>query len=329
MNILDKKFRNNKLNKKELIEFRNIVNSSDDSQLEKLLQKSWDSEDFDSNQITSSQVNILHKKIEKEISKSRHSIKIKHIFNIAAAIILPILLVSTIYLYNKQSNIIYNETSISTSKGEKVTVTLPDGSKITLNSESKLTYNIKDFNNNQREISFNGEGYFQIKKNPSAPFNIKANEITVKVLGTTFNFNSYSTNNVSNLALEEGIVSFEIPKRNKQIIITANQKINFNHVNGGIKVENVNNITDYSAWKQNELIFRDIPLTNVLDKLESIFNKKIIIINYDSKILSDSFTGTLSSENPHDALRILKENYKFKIIYKNDHIILDFSNKKK
>ena len=78
----------------------------------------------------------------------------------------------------------------TTSKGQKATITLPDGSVLKLNSESSITYP-KQFNKNVREVSLNGEAFFEVAGNPKKPFIVSSEGLRTKVLGTSFNINAY------------------------------------------------------------------------------------------------------------------------------------------
>ena len=76
-------------------------------------------------------------------------------------------------------------------KGSKGSVTLPDGSVAWLNTNSKLTYPEK-FSDKYRKVKLEGEGYFKVKKNEQAPFFVETNQMTVNVLGTSFDVKDYS-----------------------------------------------------------------------------------------------------------------------------------------
>mgnify|MGYP001472807545 FL=1 len=71
-------------------------------------------------------------------------------------------------------------------RGEKITVKLPDGSTVKLNSGSSITYP-EMFLDDRREVVLKGEGFFDVKKNQKQPFIVMANKAKVKVLGTSFN----------------------------------------------------------------------------------------------------------------------------------------------
>ena len=74
--------------------------------------------------------------------------------------------------------------------GQRVELVLEDGTRVWLNSKSKLTYPTS-FGKKEREVILDGEGYFEVTKNEKAPFIVKTHKYDIKVLGTTFNISAY------------------------------------------------------------------------------------------------------------------------------------------
>lgn len=105
---------------------------------------------------------------------------------------------------------------ISTEKGERATVHLPDGSKVVLNACSFLSYPA-DFGIHSRELSLTGEGYFDVQNNPDLPFTVKTSGLNIKAFGTIFNVRAYSDEDVIETTLVEGKVSIET-QTNKSIV---------------------------------------------------------------------------------------------------------------
>lgn len=83
-------------------------------------------------------------------------------------------MIATVYLYQENTVLSQKDFVATTGKGEQVTISLPDGTQVTLNAESRLSYNLSNFNSDERRVAFDGEGYFRVAKNPSSPFSITA-----------------------------------------------------------------------------------------------------------------------------------------------------------
>ena len=117
---------------------------------------------------------------------------INHVIKIAAILLIPLLLATGIYYVTKQYQYkIYASTQyrMETGKGERATLVLPDGTKVSLNSESSFTYPAS-FGKTDRNVHLQGEAYFEVAHDEELPFIVQAKQTYVKVLGTTFNIHT-------------------------------------------------------------------------------------------------------------------------------------------
>ena len=159
-----------------------------------------------------------------------------------------------------------------TAYSNAVTDTLPDGTIVTLNKNSELSYHQFAFWGN-RSVIMNGEVYFDVAKNKAKPFIISARDINVEVVGTAFNINA-NTDNVSVL-VEEGIVNVTLkgdPSINERL--TAGNSIYLNVDNNSLTVEESFN-SNQLVWKTHQINFADAPLIEVIEILEGIYNVTI------------------------------------------------------
>ena len=107
-------------------------------------------------------------------------------------------------------------------------LTLADGSQVWLNAGSKLLYPEK-FSGSQREVTLEGEGFFEVTKNAQMPFLVHAGKITLKVLGTRFNVKAYSEDPDIETTLISGKVQVMLnDDPEKEIILAPHEKINSN-----------------------------------------------------------------------------------------------------
>lgn len=156
------------------------------------------------------------------------------------------------------------------------TVILADGSSVTLNTNSRLKYPSR-FKKDSRNISLEGEAYFEVKSNPEAPFIIHTGKAVIEVLGTSFNVVENSLNNETEVIVKEGIVALSgINNPDNKIILKEGNKGLYNYSNNYlIKQENTNR--NFIAWKTRQINFEDDNLLQVVAVLEKVYHKKIII----------------------------------------------------
>jgi len=235
----------------------------------------------------------------------------------AATIILACLLsLSWKWLTNKKENIpnLQNEfTQVFIPRGQKGQITLHDGTKIWLNSNTILKYP-DNFGNGQRKIILDGEAYLDVAKDPVHPFILETSTVTLKVLGTSFNVKCYSEENTVETTLIEG--SLEILPGNsgirskKKITLKPNEKAIFLKLNNSISIAeldkpghkddkinqrikkspiSITQVESIISWKDNHLTFRDESFEEITKKMESWYDVEIRI--EDEKLKKYRFTG--------------------------------------
>tara|TARA_R110001583_G_scaffold165450_1_gene318161 strand:+ start:889 stop:1866 length:978 start_codon:yes stop_codon:yes gene_type:complete len=213
----------------------------------------------------------------------------------------------------------YNDTlNTITSNSIEQEVILPDGSIITLNIDSKLIYP-KKFNDTIREVTLIGEAFFDIKKDVNKPFIVNANELKIRVLGTSFNVKSYSEDNKIETTLVSGKVEL-IKDEETPIILAPSQKAVFNKTEKKMKIEEVN-ASDVIAWREGKLIFNKTTLQDVVIDLERKYHVQFII---KSKSLLDyEYTGTFDNLKINEVIDLLIISSPIKYTIQNDKIILN------
>jgi len=165
-------------------------------------------------------------------------------------------------------------------------IKLADGSSVTLNKNSRLTYT-KEYNKKFREVTLYGQGYFDVKHNPAKPFLVHAGNLTIKVLGTAFDVD---TRNHIAVTVTRGKVS--ISDQHKLLAaITPNQQFNYDQQNMLAKKITIN-AAQVVQWQASDLFFDNITMQDAAIILEKRFNKKIKFEHEDSKkcVFSASFT---------------------------------------
>lgn len=315
------KYRKDTLSPAELDQLRKKVNTMSDDELGKQMYRSWMEEDLDCSSVDDRRIKEIKNKIDVVIDRKRSIIStLIRVGQIAAVLLLPVFIILSIYFYKENNRISSEEMIVSTGRGERANITLPDGTSVILNFNSQLAYMPQTYNREERVIQFKGEAYFQVAKNKTVPFIINAKGLKVHVLGTIFNLSVRENSSTAELALEEGSVRLSSVKTNSQVVLCPLQKAILDQNTGDITVVSDNNIKDISAWKEGNMVFRNAALFEVLRKIEENYHVKIEINCKDC--LTDKFTGTLPVNNLNEALEVLKKSYHLQAEAKNKIILL-------
>jgi ferric-dicitrate binding protein FerR (iron transport regulator) len=240
----------------------------------------------------------------------------------AAAVLLLPTLILAYYLLNKPQN---NEELIppielTTAHGQISKFTLPDGSCVWLNANSSLTYT-GTFGNDSRDVELSGEAYFEITKDAGKPFIVKAEEVSIRVLGTVFNVQAYPSEKRIETTLLKGSVSViqkNIPEGG--IFLHPGQQLLFDKSDKKVIVKEVD-ITPYTSWKDGKLIFRQTVLKDAFAIMERNFRIKIVVNN--KSLENCKLTGRFSlTEKPGDILDAIKETLNFEYEKQNNTFII-------
>lgn len=232
-------------------------------------------------------------------------------FKIAVAVIIPfIALVGAFTFVANRSGVFASNdfAEIVVPYGEQLQVLLQDGTSVQLNSGSHLKYP-KSFGLFNRKVTLNGEGYFSVAKEVARPFIVNVGEIEVKVTGTKFNVKAYTDDNVFNVTLEEGGVNIT-DKSSNIYSLKPNQNAYYNRKTGVCTINEVNDITEHTAWCSKSLNFYRTPLKEVLKTLERQYEVSFIV--RDSSLLEYKFSISTSRINASEILTDLEKVSKIK-----------------
>lgn len=178
-------------------------------------------------------------------------------------------------------------------KSGEYELVLADGSKVFLNSESQLTFP-SYFEGDTRRVELTGEAYFEVKKD-GKPFIIQTSDLSIEVLGTSFNVNAYQTNSYINTTLVEGSIRIHLPEKEQSFLLKPEHNFRLDKSSNEISVQQVN--TDvYTAWVKGEFMFRNQPLAEIFAQLERWYDFKIIYENQD--IAKMRFSGSAEKVRP-------------------------------
>ena len=221
-NILEKYIRGS-ISEEEYNELQQQIQNDSDSSVGDMLNECWQ-KDLNIHVMPRAAKERTRRQIDEKIKKDIRRIWFKRASTIAASILIPILIISTVYFYKEMDHYKQIPNIVSVNKGQRAGITLPDGTIVHLNSESKLTYT-PDFNGKLREVVLEGEAFFEVTPNKEKPFIVKTSVFDVEVLGTSFNVSVYNDENIVETALMEGKVKLTMQGcPSKPVYLTPSQK---------------------------------------------------------------------------------------------------------
>ena len=241
-----------------------------------------------------------------------------------AAVILLLLATSLgVYQYTKQQ-MSMPDMVVSVDKGQKANMTLPDGSKVWINSDSKLSYG-SHFNFQERMLHLDGEAYFEVAPDKKRPFIVKTGEVSIKALGTSFNVKAYRDEKRISAVLMTGKV--EVQSKFTKDIMYPNEQITIDRLTGKMRKEVMREASVYSNWRYNILRFNAETFENIVLTLERNYNTSIVFKS--EKLKQYRFTGTLGNTSLESILQILSLTSPLSYEVKDGQILLDMNVEKK
>lgn len=234
----------------------------------------------------------------------------------------------------------------SSDAGEKKTIQLPDGTKVILNGGSRITLH-PNFNEGDRQLTLDGEAFFDVAHNAEAPFLVRANGFDVRVLGTVFNVRSYSGDARSVAALIEGKIALYFPGNTagQPVILNPSEQIVVEHTKVPsedtkssdtpapnrevlpravqvmpLQLMPYDSTVIETSWTENKLVFYKETLEEIARKLERWFNVEIRFESDEVKMFT--YSGTFNKENVKGVLNALRLSKEFSCTYVNDRVIV-------
>ena len=255
-------------------------------------------------EVTESQLNKKFeetwKKYRESKSKkvvSRASVLIWRIAAVAAVIVFAVTFYSVInnVVFKPDKGVVYSEIYVPSAKQSRLT--LPDGSIVWINSETKIKYSNR-FDNKERNIYLDGEAYFEVSHNEKLPFKVFSNDAIITVTGTKFNVRAYFDEKKVETVLVEGKVELgrSDVKSERPIELKPGDKATYNLDTRKVSITRDDVDVDI-AWKDGKLIFRNTPLAEVCKTLERRYDAEIILDDNTGSLREHPFTFTVIGEN--------------------------------
>jgi len=217
-----------------------------------------------------------------------------------------VLALGAYYFLNLKGKTITQIEHMAQLKNEKIT--FEDGSIVYLNKNAKINYP-ETFGPNSREISLQGEAFFEVAKDPNKPFIIHTKHSNVQVLGTSFNINTETEQ--TTVSVKTGKVKVQSQFTNDSAILLANQSAEINNKKLEVTKEEQSN---YLAWKTGVFNFEETPIHEVVAELNTFYENKISLSTSSSNcVLSSDFNNIKLTE----ILQIIELSCDLKLTSKN------------
>ncbi|HMI59898.1 MAG TPA: FecR domain-containing protein [Puia sp.] len=240
-----------------------------------------------------------------------------------AAGILVIATTGVLYWHSRQGEgeqraaVAVQAKEIVTKYGTRFYQELPDGSKLWLNAGSKVVY-ADNFLAGKRELTLEGEAFFDVHRDPKHPFIIHTGQVDVRVLGTTLNVRAYPEDSTIETTLINGKVEIDVKGRQKQtIVLRPSEKVSIAvekkslPIGDDIRLRTVAPDSAYgtiveTSWVEDKLVFRNVRMAEVAARMERWYNIRIRFDNgqYQQQMLTGYFKDQ-PVENVMKALQVI------------------------
>lgn len=195
------------------------------------------------------------------------------------------------------------------------TSNLPDGSTVTINKGSSLTY-LKNTYHSKRELQLNGEAYFDVKHNNEVPFIVRVGELHIEDIGTSFNVKTLADKNVQVTVMTGLVMMYDSVDT---LNLHEGETAVYNVVNGTLsKITGADK--NEAAYATKHLVFENTGLLDVVKLLNDVYGTNIEIA--DSALKNCRLTSSFKNENPDDIVAVISEALQLKVEHRDNQILL-------
>jgi transmembrane sensor len=227
---------------------------------------------------------------------------VRTVFFRIAAIVILLLGIGSVLVYLNEKGVLSSKTIVATTDNQKnLQVTLPDGSNIFLNRNTRLSYR-KNFSSHSRNVDLSGEAFFEIVPDEKNPFNVNAGKASIKVVGTSFNVITSNSDSELEVFVETGKVLVSANEGTNNLILDPGY---IGTINSGSSEKSLNDDPNYMAWNTGVLIYDGQSLEKVFSDLKKVYNMDIV--TDDPRILENRWTtnGPIDNEPQETIIRLI------------------------
>ena len=189
---------------------------------------------------------------------------------------------------------------VSADKGQRASVILPDGTKVWLNSHTRLVYDT-NYGVKDRSVFLSGDAYFEVAKDMEHRFIVKTGSLEVEALGTAFNVKAYEGDDEMITTLFEGSVRTMV--ENEFAILSPDQSAIFNKSAHKLSVTRPRNASYARLWRTNELAFSGESLEDIAILLNRMYNVEVRFLS--NKIKKYRFSGVIRNNSLDNVFEII------------------------
>lgn len=248
------------------------------------------------------------KKTKTILLRSRFSWKVWP--QIAVACIIIVLGLVNYRMNDKQKQLSTQNFTVLAEKGQRAFITLPDSTKVWLNSDTKISYPA-DYGLKERNVTLVGEAYFEVAKNPDKRFIVEAKGMQVEALGTSFNVNAYQNDNKIIASLFSGSVRVSYDRH--VAILKPHESVKVDLLTHSFSRYTDENMQDIALWRQNEITFDGESLEEITRIMNRLYNTTIYI--EDESLKKECYIGTIRNNSLENFIDII--NLTTPVVYQN------------
>lgn len=204
--------------------------------------------------------------------------------------------------------------TITVPPGQRVNLSLSDGTKVYLNAGSTFTYPSL-FAGDMREVELNGEAFFEVSANKKRPFIVRTHVCDVEVLGTKFNVDAYEQGDSFSAALMEGKIKVKNNLNPSNVVLLSpNNKVTLSQ--GQL---DVSSISDYDVyrWKEGLICFKNLNFVDLMKRIEKYYGIELVVEN--QSLSKHSFSGKFRiSDGIENLLRVLQKDVSYQYTRSED-----------
>ena len=248
------------------------------------------------------------KKTKTILLRSRFSWKVWP--QIAVACIIIVLGLVNYRMNDKQKQLSTQNFTVLAEKGQRAFITLPDSTKVWLNSDTKISYPA-DYGLKERNVTLVGEAYFEVAKNPDKRFIVEAKGMQVEALGTSFNVNAYQNDNKIIASLFSGSVRVSYDRHVS--ILKPHESVKVDLLNRSFSRYKDESMQNIALWRKNEITFDGESLEEITHIMSRLYNTTICI--EDESLKKVCYIGTIRNNNLENFIDII--NLTTPVVYEN------------
>lgn len=261
----------------------------------------------------------MYRRLNRDLGEEKKTIKIipwhsyfsrKIWQRVAVACIIVVLSLANYNMFHKQKQLSTQNFTVSAEKGQRAFVTLPDSTKVWLNSDTKISYPA-DYGMKERNVALMGEAYFEVAKNPDKRFIVETKGMQVEALGTAFNINAYKNDNKIIASLFSG--SVRVSYEDHVTILKPHESVKVDLLTRDFFQYEDNNMKDIALWRENEITFDGESLEEIAHIINRLYNTTIYI--EDESLKKECYIGTVRNNSLENFIDII--NLTTPVVYEN------------